>query len=75
MDIDVCFTDFAKWLRHNRANNDNASSLIDLQCFTVRICAMAIIVSIQDGIYSDPSAIVAKLIRGIQLPLQNDCQH
>lgn len=64
IDIDGLFERFGTWLR-NRTGNENDSTFIDAfltASFTVCIGAMAIIGSIQDGLYGDPSTLFAKSI-------------
>ncbi len=64
IDIDALFERFGTWLR-NRTGNENDSRFIDAfvtASLTVCIGAMAIIGSIQDGLYGDPSTLFAKAI-------------
>ncbi len=64
IDIDGLFERFGTWLR-NRTGNENDSRFIDAfvtASLTVCIGAMAIIGSIQDGLYGDPSTLFAKAI-------------
>ena len=64
IDIDGLFERFGTWLR-NRTGNENDTGFIDAfltASFTVCIGAMAIIGSIQDGLYGDPSTLFAKSI-------------
>ena len=64
IDIDGMFERFGTWLR-NRTGNENDTGFIDAfltASFTVCIGAMAIIGSIQDGLYGDPSTLFAKSI-------------
>ena len=64
IDFDGLFECFGTWLR-NRTGNENDTGFIDAfltASFTVCIGAMAIIGSIQDGLYGDPSTLFAKSI-------------
>ena len=64
IDFDGLFERFGTWLR-NRTGNENDTGFIDAfltASFTVCIGAMAIIGSIQDGLYGDPSTLFAKSI-------------
>ena len=64
IDFDGLFERFGTWLR-NRTGNENDIGFIDAfltASFTVCIGAMAIIGSIQDGLYGDPSTLFAKSI-------------
>ena len=64
IDLDGLFERFGTWLR-NRTGNENDTGFIDAfltASFTVCIGAMAIIGSIQDGLYGDPSTLFAKSI-------------
>ena len=64
IDFDGLFERFGTWLR-NRTGNENDTGFIDAfltASFTVCIGAMAIIGSIQDGLYGDPSTLFAKSV-------------
>lgn len=64
IDFDGLFERFGTWLR-NRTGNENDTGFIDAfltASFTVCIGAMAIIGSIQDGLYGDASTLFAKSI-------------
>lgn len=64
IDIDALFERFGVWLRH-RTGSDGDSQFVNgfvTASLTVSIGAMAIMGSIQDGIYRDPSILMAKAV-------------
>ena len=64
IDLDARFERFGEWLKHKTGSdgdNQFVNSFVSAS-LTVSIGAMAVIGSIQDGIYSDHSTLVAKAI-------------
>ncbi len=64
MDLDAQFERFGTWLKHKSGSDGDNQFINGFVCssLTVSIGAMAVIGSIQDGIYGDHSTLVAKSI-------------